>query len=246
MAQLNVNIDHVATIRQARLADEPDPVWAAVECELGGAAGITMHLREDRRHVQDSDVLRVQQTTGLKFNLEMAMTEPMVRFALKNKPHQVTLVPEKRQELTTEGGLDCIKLRKKLQSVVNRMRRAGISVSAFIIPDTDQIIACRDAGCDAIELHTGMYANARTDRAAQTQLKKLIKGRDVGRECGLVVHAGHGLNYRNIGPVAAIDELEDFNIGHSIVSRSVFIGIRQAARDMLQLIDKFTPKHLIE
>jgi len=240
MAQLNVNIDHVATIRQARLADEPDPVWAAVECELGGAAGITMHLREDRRHIQDRDVQLVRRTAGVKLNLEMALAESIVRFALKLKPDQITLVPEKRQELTTEGGLDCVKQQRRLTAVIKRMRRVGIGVSAFIVPDVDQVTASLDAGCEAVELHTGMYANARRERLITRELRKLEKARDVGWDNGLVVHAGHGLTYRNIGPVAAIEGLEDFNIGHSIVSRSVFTGIRQATREMIELIDKYS------
>ena len=240
MAQLNVNIDHVATIRQTRLVDEPDPVWAAMECELGGASGITMHLREDRRHIQDRDVQLVCQTAGVLLNLEMAMTEAMFRFAIKLKPDQVTLVPEKRQELTTEGGLDCVKHKRKLAAATKRMQKAGIVVSAFIVPDADQIKACSDAGCEAIELHTGMYANASSERQVVRRLKELEKGRDIGWDSGLVVHAGHGLNYRNIGPVAQIEGLADFNIGHSIVARSVFVGIRQATREMIDLIDKFS------
>lgn len=244
MAKLNVNIDHVATIRQARGVDEPDPAWAAVECELGGASGITMHLREDRRHVQERDVHLVRQVAGVKLNLEMAMSEAMVRYALRLKPDQVTLVPEKRQELTTEGGLDCVKNERRLQSVARRLKNAGINVSAFIAPDTDQVMACLEAGCQAIELHTGMYANARTERQIARRLKELEKARDIGIECDMVVHAGHGLNYRNIEPVAAIEGLIDFNIGHSIVARSVFTGIRQATAEMLRLIEKAqTKKH---
>ena len=238
MAQLNVNIDHVATLRQARRVDEPDPVWAAVECELGGARGITLHLREDRRHIQPRDVEVIRQTAGVKVNLEMAMTDAMVRFACKLKPDQVTLVPEKRLELTTEGGLDCVRHRKRLTAVVKRLRKAGIQVSAFIVPAADQIVASADLGCEAIELHTGMYANARSDKQIARSLRNLEKGRDAGWANGLIVHAGHGLNYRNIGPVAQIEGLEDFNIGHSIVARSVFVGIRQATRQMIELINK--------
>jgi len=240
MAQLNVNIDHVATLRQARLADEPSPVWAAVECELGGASGITMHLREDHRHIQPLDVELVREVSTVKFNLEMAMTEAMVRYAIKLGPDQVTLVPEKRQELTTEGGLDCVKHNHRLESVVKRLQKARIAVSAFITPDSEQVKACCDAGCDAIELHTGMYANARSERQMVVQLNKLAKARDMGWDCGLTVHAGHGLNYRNIELVAQLEALEDFNIGHSIVARSVFVGIRQATREMIDLIDKYS------
>ncbi len=236
MSELNVNIDHVATIRQARLADEPDPVWAAVECELGGAHGITMHLREDRRHVQDRDVKLVRETAGVMLNLEMAMAEAIVRFAIKLKPQQVTLVPEKRKELTTEGGLDCVGQQKRLKEVVRRMHRAGIIVSSFIVPDAEQIKACSDAGCDAVELHTGMYANAKSQRQILRRLRELEKGRDVAVDNKMAVHAGHGLTYRNISLVAKIGGIGDFNIGHSIVARSVFVGIRQATRDMLGLI----------
>ena len=238
MAVLNVNIDHVATIRQARQVDEPDPVWAAAECELGGASGITLHLREDRRHIQDRDLEILRRTVGVKLNLEMALTDAMVRLAARVKPDQVTLVPEKRQELTTEGGLDCVRHQRRLALVTRRLQKAGIVVSTFIAPDEAQIVATADAGCEAIELHTGMYANARSQRQLTRRLRDLHKGRDVAWENSLTVHAGHGLNYRNIGPVAAIQGLEDFNIGHSIVARSVFVGIRQAAREMIALIDK--------
>lgn len=242
MAVLNVNIDHVATIRQARLVDEPDPIWAITECELGGACGITMHLREDRRHIQDRDLEVAREVVAVKLNLEMAMTAPMIRIAERVKPEQVTLVPEKREELTTEGGLECVKNRRRLANAVSRLQKAGIVVAAFIVPDSDQIAACSDAGCDAIELHTGMYANARSDRQITKRLGDLEKGRDMGIEHGLAVHAGHGLNYRNIAPVAAIEGILDFNIGHSIVSRSVFVGIRMATQQMIELIDKYSSK----
>ena len=236
MAVLNVNIDHVATIRQARLADEPDPVWAAVQCELAGANGITVHLREDRRHICDRDVEVLKQTVASKLNLEMCLSESIVKIAERVKPDQVTLVPEKREELTTEGGLDCVKYRKRLAAVVKRMHKKGILVSTFIVPDPAQIEASAETGCDAIELHTGMYANARTPRSIQRRVNDLAKGRDVGIQQGLVVHAGHGLTYRNIGPIAAIDGLDEFNIGHSIVSRAVIVGMREATEEMIALI----------
>jgi pyridoxine 5-phosphate synthase len=241
MAQLNVNIDHVATVRQARRAVEPDPVWAAVECELAGAAGITMHLREDRRHIQPRDVELVRQTVAIKLNLEMALTDAMVRFALRLKPDQVTLVPERRQELTTEGGLDCARIQRRLTAAVKRLHRVGILVSSFIAPDLTQVEASAHAGCDAVELHTGAYANARTDRRLQRCLADLEHARDAALNRRLIVHAGHGLNYRNIAPVARLAHLQDFNIGHSIVARSIFVGIRQAVREMLDLIEKNTP-----
>jgi pyridoxine 5-phosphate synthase len=196
-------------------------------------------LREDCRHIQPRDVELVREVAKVKLNLEMAMTEAMVRFALKWKPDQVTLVPEKRQELTTEGGLDCVKLKKRLASVVQRLNKAGIDVSTFIVPSEDQVKASAQAGCQAVELHTGSYANARNESQLVRRLGELENARDVGWACGLIIHAGHGLTYRNIGPVAALEGMEDFNIGHSIIARSVFVGIRQATREMIDLIDKF-------
>ena len=240
MAVLNVNIDHVATVRQARLTDEPDPVWAAVQCELAGANGITAHLRQDRRHINDRDVRLLKETVACKFNLEMCMAEPIVRIAEDLRPDQVTLVPEKRAELTTEGGLDCVKYKKRLAVVVKRMHKKRILVSTFITPESEQIAASAETGCDAIELHTGMYANAKSQRAIKKTLAELEAGKDLGIEKGLIVHAGHGLTYRNIGPVARIKGLCEFNIGHSIVSRAVLVGIREATVEMIKLIDKFS------
>ncbi len=236
MAVLNVNIDHVATIRQARLTDEPDPVWAAVQCELAGANGITVHLRQDRRHICDRDVRVLKETVAGKFNLEMCMAEPIVKIAEQLGPDQVTLVPEKRAELTTEGGLDCARLKKRLAQVVKRMHAKKILVSTFIAPDAGQITASAETGCDAVELHTGMYANAATDRAIERRLNELRDGRDVATAAGLIVHAGHGLTYRNIGPVAMIEGLCEFNIGHSIVARAVLVGMRQATEEMIRLV----------
>ncbi|MBE0537641.1 MAG: pyridoxine 5'-phosphate synthase [Phycisphaerae bacterium] len=236
MAVLNVNIDHVATIRQARRADEPDPVWAAVQCELAGANGITVHLRQDRRHINDRDVQVLKQTVACKFNLEMCLSEPMVKIAERVVPDQVTLVPEKREELTTEGGLDCVRYKARLAQVVKRMHKKGILVSSFITPDEAQILASAEAGCDAIELHTGAYANAANDRTVEKTLNALRDGRDIATAAGLIVHAGHGLTYRNIGPVAAIEGLWEFNIGHSIVARAVLVGMRAATQEMIQLI----------
>ncbi len=238
MAVLNVNIDHVATIRQARLADEPDPVWGAVECELAGANGITVHLRQDRRHINDRDVRLLKETVACKFNLEMSMAEPIVKIAEQTRPDQVTLVPENRAELTTEGGLDCARHRQRLALVVKRMHKKGILVSTFIVPQREQIVASAETGCDAVELHTGMYANARTGKTAQRRLVELAAGKDLAMEHKLVVHAGHGLTYRNVGPVAAIEGLGEFNIGHSIVARAVLVGMRQATREMIELIGK--------
>ncbi len=240
MAVLNVNIDHVATVRQARLTDEPDPVWAAAECELAGASGITIHLRQDRRHICDRDVRLLKETVACKLNLEMCMAEPIVKIAEGIKPEQVTLVPEKRAELTTEGGLDCVKYKKRLAEVVKRMHKKGILVSTFITPDKEQIIVSAQTGCDAIELHTGMYANARRQRAIKKRLTELEVGKDLAMENKLVVHAGHGLTYRNIASVARIKDLCEFNIGHSIIARAVFVGIRQATAEMIKLVDKFS------
>ncbi len=242
MAVLNVNIDHIATVRQARLTDEPDPVWAAVECELAGANGITVHLRQDRRHICDRDVELLKETVACKLNLEMSMAEPIVKIAERIKPDQITLVPENRAELTTEGGLDCVKYKRRLGQIVKRMHKKGILVSTFIAPDEEQIIATAQTGCDAIELHTGMYANAKTSGAIKKRLVELEKARDVGMDNNLIIHAGHGLTYRNIAPVVKIKGLCEFNIGHSIIARSVFVGIRQATAQMIDLIDKFSTR----
>jgi pyridoxine 5-phosphate synthase len=238
MAVLNVNIDHIATVRQARRADEPDPVWAAVQCELAGANGITVHLRQDRRHINDRDVQVLAETVACKLNLEMAMEEEIVRIAEGIEPEQVTLVPERREELTTEGGLDCATWGSRLKEVVRRMHKKGILVSAFIVPDKEQIIASARYGCDAVELHTGQYANAETQADINRQLYRLEAARDYALKKRLIVHAGHGLTYRNIGPIAAMKDLSELNIGHSIVARSVFVGIRKATAEMIHLIDK--------
>ncbi len=239
MAVLNVNIDHIATIRQARRTDEPDPAWAAVQCELAGANGITVHLRQDRRHINDRDVRVLKDTVACKFNLEMSMAGPIVKIAEQVRPDQVTLVPENRAELTTEGGLDCAGHKRRLAEVVKRMHRRGILVSAFITPETEQIAASAETGCDAVELHTGMYANAAGDRAVKRCLADLEAGRDFAMKRKLIVHAGHGLTYRNIAAVAAIHGLCEFNIGHSIVARAVLVGMRQATEEMIELIDKY-------
>ncbi len=236
MAVLNVNIDHVATIRQARLTDEPDPVWAAAMCELAGANGITAHLRQDRRHINDRDVRLLRQTVVSKFNLEMSIEPSIVRIAEDIVPQQVTLVPERREELTTEGGLDCVSNYNAIAAVVKKMHDKDIIVSSFIVPDADQIKACADMGCDAIELHTGMFANAKTVAEIQQRVNDLVNARDLADKMGLIVHAGHGLTYRNIHLVARIDMLCEFNIGHSIVSRAVLVGMERATKEMIELI----------
>ena len=239
MAVLNVNIDHVATIRQARLTDEPDPVWAAVQCELAGANGITVHLRQDRRHICDRDVRLLKETVACKLNLEMSMAESIVKIAEEIRPDQVTLVPEKRAELTTEGGLDCVGQKQRLADVVKRMHKKRILVSTFITPDKEQIIASAQTGCDAVELHTGMYANAGGLRAVNKKIAELEAGKELAMDNNLIVHAGHGLTYRNIAGVAGIKGLCEFNIGHSIIARAVLVGIGQATSEMIKLIDKF-------
>ena len=189
------------------------------------------------RHIIDRDVEVLNQTVASKFNLEMSIAEPIVKIAEKVRPDQVTLVPEKRAELTTEGGLDCVKHKKRLALIVKRLKKKGILVSTFITPDEEQILASAETGCDAVELHTGMYANAKSDRAIEKTLNALRDGRDLALTSGLVVHAGHGLTYRNIAPVANIEGLCEFNIGHSIISRAVLVGIDQATREMIKLIN---------
>jgi len=236
MARLGVNIDHVATVRQARRTDEPDPIWAAVEAELGGADGITFHLREDRRHINDRDARLLRETVAVKLNMEMAIAEEIVEIAADLKPSQCTLVPERREELTTEGGLDVVRHRKRVGEAVARLRDTGIIVSAFIEPIGEQIEASADAGFHAVELWTGAYAHAKTPSELNTALQELRRGIEVGHRVGLEVHGGHGLTYRNIGPIAVVPGFSEFNIGHSIVSRAVFVGMREAVREMKRLL----------
>ncbi len=236
MGLLNVNIDHVATIRQARRTDEPDPVWAAMQCELAGANGITVHLRKDRRHINDRDVRLLKDTVACKFNLEIGMDPEVINIAETLCPDQVTLVPESRAELTTEGGLDCAGQLERLTETVKRMHQKGILVSTFILPQEQHILATAESGADAVELHTGQYANAAGDAHMVKHLNALRDGRDAAMAAGLIVHAGHGLTYRNIHPVARIEHLCEFNIGHSIVSRAVLVGMRRAVEQMNKLI----------
>jgi pyridoxine 5-phosphate synthase len=227
--RLYINVDHVATLRQARRAMEPDPVAAAVECEAAGADGITAHLREDRRHVQDDDVHRLAGTIRTVLNLEMACTAEMLGIAATLRPHQATLVPERREEITTEGGLDLGRAPRELAEGIRRLRAAGVRVSLFIDPTTEAVRASLDLGADAVELHTGRYAH---DPRTPTTIGALAKAAALGASLGLAVHAGHGLTVGNVGPVAAIPEIEELNIGHSIVSRAIFVGIGEAVRDM--------------
>lgn len=236
MATLGVNIDHVATIRQARRTIEPDPVWAAALAELGGADVITVHLREDRRHIQDRDVRVLKQTVQVKLNFEMAAEQAMTDFALEIRPQQATLVPEKRQEVTTEGGLDVVGNRDRVARCIDQLHARGIVVSLFIDPDEKQIEATKSLGCAAVELHTGRYADATSDDIQLRELRQLQQAGKFARNCGLLLHFGHGLTYRNVQPVAAIPEAGELNIGHSIVARAVMVGFSQAVREMRDLI----------
>lgn len=242
MVELGVNIDHVATVREARKTNEPDPVWAAAEAELGGADGITFHLREDRRHIQDRDARLLRETVAVKLNMEMAIAPSIVRIAARLKPDQCTLVPERREEVTTEGGLDVIKFRRRIKEVVKKLKGGGAICSAFIEPITEQIETSADCGFDAVELWTGGYAHARGPRAVAREIHKLEDGIATGLRCGLIVHGGHGLTYRNVGAVACLPGFGEFNIGHSIISRSIFVGLRQAVREMKDLLILHAPE----
>lgn len=234
MMRLHINIDHVATVRQARRTDEPDPVRAAVLAEQGGADGITVHLREDRRHIQDRDVRLLADTARTGINLEMAATDPMAEIALELAPMAVTLVPERRQEVTTEGGLDLTgDAERRVGPVLERLRAAGIRTALFVDPDPDTLRAAHALGVDAVELHTGEYANHwLPGRGAPDELARLRRAAALGRSLGLDVHAGHGLTYENVASVAAIEDIEELNIGHSVISRSIFTGVERAVADM--------------
>lgn len=236
MIELGVNIDHVATLRQARRTYEPDPVWAAVEAELGGADGITVHLREDRRHINDRDVQLLRQTVQCKLNLEMSLAPEIIEIALRLKPDQATLVPEKRQEITTEGGLDLSHESDRIADAVRRLKAEGVFVSAFIDPDEKQVTIARQAVFDAVEFHTGEYANA-DGKAAAEQLARLNEAAALARSHGLRLHAGHGLNYRNVLPVARIPQMCELNIGHAIICRAVFVGLRAAVAEMKRTLE---------
>jgi pyridoxine 5-phosphate synthase len=233
--RLFVNIDHVATIRQARRAAEPDPLEAALLCEDAGADGITAHLREDRRHIQDADIERLSRGIRTALNLEMALSEPIIALAERIRPREATIVPERREEVTTEGGLDVAREPDRLARAIHRLHAAGIRCSLFIDPDPDAVLRSRDLGADAIELHTGRYAHHPLDNAP---LDALRSAATQGADLGLAVHAGHGLTVRNVGAVAAIPEIEELNIGHSIVSRSVFVGIAEAVREMRRAMER--------
>ena len=229
--RLGVNVDHVATLRQARGVDYPDPVEAALLAEEAGADGITVHLREDRRHIQERDVEVLRRRLRVPLNLEMAVSEDVVGVALRVRPHAACLVPEKREEVTTEGGLDVAGQLERVAAVVGRLAAAGIRVSLFVDPDPVQLAASATAGTAAVELHTGDYANAAAAAAAR-ELARLAAGATMAAQHGLAVHAGHGLTVANVGPVAALPEVEELNIGHSIVARAVLIGMPEAVREM--------------
>jgi pyridoxine 5-phosphate synthase len=232
--RLYINIDHVATLRQARRTIEPDPVLAAAECEAAGADGITAHLREDRRHIQDRDVERLVASVRTVFNLEMACTAEMVAIAERLRPYQVTFVPERREEVTTEGGLDVSRDPAGLRAAIDRLRSAGVRTSLFIDAEASAVSRSSDLGAVAIELHTGRYAHYPNDPAP---LRALEEAAALGASLGLAVHAGHGLTTSNVGPVAAIPTIEELNIGHSIVSRAVFVGLSAAVREMRAAMD---------
>jgi len=235
MPELGVNIDHVATVRQARRTYEPDPVWAATLAELGGADGITLHLREDRRHIQDRDLEVMKQTVHCKLNLELACQSAVLDIACRIRPDQATLVPEKREEVTTEGGLDVIGQRDAVASAVKQLKDAGVYVSLFLDPDLAQIEAGAKMGVSAVELHTGQYALT-TGLAQQEELLKLIRAGRRIRELGMALHAGHGLNYHNVKAVAAIEGMHELNIGHSIIARAIMVGMTQAVKEMKGLL----------
>lgn len=236
MPKLGVNIDHVATLRQARGGIEPDPIQAAEACERAGCDGIVVHLREDRRHINDNDLRALRKQVRTKLNLEMSCSPEIVGIARSVKPDQATLVPERRQELTTEGGLNVVQEFSKVKEVVEALRKEGIIVSIFVDPDEEQIRASSEVGAQLVELHTGRYANATNEDDIKHELAKLANAKDLAIGLGLRVAAGHGLNYKNVKPVAQIPVVEELNIGHAIISRAVFSGLEQAVREMIELI----------
>jgi len=230
--RLGVNIDHVATLRQARRVPDPDPVQAAILAELAGADGITVHLRSDRRHIQDRDVEILRQVVKTRLNLEMAATQEMLKIALTAKPHQVTLVPERREEITTEGGLDVVLNSVQLKPAVKMLEEGGIRVSVFVDPDLEQVKEAHRIDAHAIEINTAAYADARDDQGRDAALRKTVDAARFGRKLGLAVHAGHGLTYENVRALAALPEISELNIGHNIVARAVLVGMERAVREM--------------
>ena len=233
-----VNIDHVATVREARRTDEPDPVRAAVLAELGGADGITVHLREDRRHVNDRDVRLLMETVRTGINLELASDSGILDIACQLSPMQATLVPERREEITTEGGLALADdgTRRRVDAALDRLRGVGVRTSLFVDPDPGIVRHAADLAADAVELHTGEYANAGTAEEARNEVERLSEAAERGRELGLAVHAGHGLTYENVTPVASVAAIEELNIGHSVISRAVFVGLERAVREMAEIL----------
>ena len=233
MIELGVNVDHVATIREARKDPEPDAVTAAALCEVAGAHQITVHLRGDRRHIQDRDLEILRKTVKSKLNLEMAATDEMVGIATGIKPDQATLVPEKREEITTEGGLDIAGQVEHITATVAKLKQAGIHVSLFIDPDEEQVRASAETGADCVELHTGQYANARAEAQAE-ELRRIKESAVAVRHLGMAAHAGHGLTYHNVGSILEVSEIEELNIGHSIIARAILVGLDRAVRDRLK------------
>jgi len=236
MQKLMVNIDHVATLREARGTNFPDPVFAAGIAETAGASGIIIHLREDRRHIKDRDLTILRETVKTKLNLEMAATKEMINIARGIKPDMITLVPEKREELTTEGGLDVVGLSEKLKNAIVGVREKGIKVSLFIDPEEEQILEAHKIGADMIEIHTGAYSDARNEAIQEKELKKVVNAAKRAKEMGLGVNAGHGLHYHNVREIVAIQDIDELSIGHSIIARAVFVGLDRAIRDMLALM----------
>ena len=234
MARLGVNVDHVATVRQARRVEEPDPVHAAVLAELAGAHGITVHLRSDRRHIQDRDVEILRRVIKTRLNLEMASTQEMLKIALTVKPDQVTLVPERREEVTTEGGLDAVLNSVQLKPTVKMLEEGGIRVSLFVDPDLEQVKEAHKIDAHAVEINTAAYAEARDDRAREAALRKVVDAARLGTRLGLLVHAGHGLTYQNVRAVARVSEISELNIGHNVVARALLVGMERAVREMLE------------
>jgi pyridoxine 5-phosphate synthase len=234
--RLGVNVDHVATLRQARRTTYPDPVTAAAIAELAGAGQITIHLREDRRHIQERDLRILRETVQTLLNLEMAATQEMVKIAYEHKPDVVTLVPERREELTTEGGLDVAGQREPLAKIIKNLKDGDIPVSLFIDPDLDQVRASHKVNADRIELHTGRYCEARNERERTRELGRIVDAAKAAARLGMTVAAGHGLNYDNVLPIARIEEIDELNIGHSIVARAVLVGFERAVREMVELM----------
>lgn len=236
MPKLGVNIDHVATLRQARGVDYPDPVQAARICEDAGCDSIVCHLREDRRHINDNDLTLLKKTVKTRLNLEMSIASEIVNIAANIKPDEATLVPERREEITTEGGLEVVSKKREIKKVIDRLKKEKIKINLFIDPSEDTIKLCGDLGADMIELHTGQYANSKTKNESGRHLNILRKAVQTGKKLGLIVNAGHGLNYQNVSSVAKIEGIEELNIGHSIVSHALFVGLGQAVKQMKDLV----------